>query len=242
MKYERENLQEGVEILKAWIESSRATVLLTGAGMDTESNIPDFRSRDGWWRKYDPRALASIDNLHNNYPLFKEFYSMRIRLLEDIKPHRGHYILADLEEKGLIKTIATQNVSGLHFMAGSKNVYELHGNIQTVSCNNCGKEGQIKDFLEGKNCSKCGNLLRPNVVLFGEGLPMEAWTLAEKDIRNSDLLIVLGTSLEVSPVNQLPLIAGGKTVLINKEDVGRNYDFDMRLIGKAGEILEGLEI
>ena len=240
MIYAEDNIQEAVEKLKIWMAESNYTVVLTGAGMDTESNIPDFRGRDGWWKQYDPRILASIDNFHRDYPLFQEFYSMRIKLLEGIKPHSGHYILAELENKGLIDSVATQNVSKLHFLAGSKNVYELHGNIQTVSCNNCRSRGKVEEFLEGKNCSKCGKLLRPNVVLFGEGLPMEAWTLAEKDIRNSDLLIVLGTSLEVSPVNQLPLIAGGKTVLINNEDVGRNYDFDMRLIGSAGEILEGL--
>lgn len=235
------DIKKGAEILITGMKESEGTVVLTGAGMDTESNIPDFRGKDGWWRNIDPRTVASIDTFYKNYSLFHEFYSMRIKLLENIKPHEGHYILAEFQDKGLINSIATQNVSGLHRIAGSKKVYELHGNIQTVICNHCGHKVDLVDFLDKNNCDFCGNrTLRPNVVLFGEALPKSAWVLAESDIRKCDLLIIIGTSLEVYPVNQLPLFSKGKIVLINNEDINTNYGFDLKLIGKAKEVLKEL--
>ena len=241
MLFKDKDIKKGAEILITCMKESEGTVVLTGAGMDTESNIPDFRGKDGWWRNIDPRTVASIDTFYKNYSLFHEFYSMRIKLLENIKPHEGHYILAEFQDKGLINSIATQNVSGLHRIAGSKNVYELHGNIQTVRCNHCGHKAGLVDFLDKNNCDICGkSTLRPNVVLFGEALPKNAWVLAESDIRKCDLLIIIGTSLEVYPVNQLPLFSNGKIVLINNEDINTNYGFDLKLIGKAKEILKEL--
>src|SRR5699024_5408448 len=130
--------------------------------------------------------------------------------------HGGHYILADFEEKGIIKSIATQNISNLHNKAGSKNVNQLHGNIKGIRCNDCNHESSVDDFFNHKKCTSCGSsILRPNVVLFGEALPVDPWVSAQYYIKSSDLLIVLGTSLEVSPVNQLPLLTDGKRVLIN---------------------------
>lgn len=240
--FKGDSINKGVRILANMIKDSESTVILTGAGMDTESNIPDFRGRDGWWKNIDPRQVASIYTFDRDYPLFHEFYSMRIKILEGVEPHEGHYILADLEKKGLIDSIATQNVSGLHSRAGSNNVYELHGNIRTIRCNQCNNEGKLEDFLAGKDCSFCNNkALRPNVVLFGEALPMDAWSRAEEDIKKSQLLIIIGTSLEVYPVSYLPILTKGKIVLINNEDVNANYEFDIKLIGKAGEILKELD-
>lgn len=235
------DIKKGAEALASLIKKSESTVVLTGAGMDTESNIPDFRSKSGWWKKIDPSTVASVATLQQNYPLFHEFYSMRIKMLEDVKPHKGHHILADLEQKGLIKSIATQNVSGLHRQAGSETVYELHGSITTIRCNYCNHRAELKDFLAKKDCNVCGkSALRPNVILFGEYLPQEAWSLAENDIRQCDLLIVIGTSLKVSPVNQLPMLAPGKVALINNEDISSGYKFDLKIIGKAKEVLEEL--
>lgn len=239
--FKGEDIRKGVVLLDELMGKSMSTVVFTGAGMDTESNIPDFRGKDGWWKNIDPRLVASIDTFHENYTLFQEFYSMRLKLLEDIKPHEGHYVLADLQKRGIIKSIVTQNVAGLHQIAGSKKVYELHGSIKTVRCNNCNHDAKLEDFLNKKSCTLCGkNLLRPDVVLFGEALPSKAWALAEKDINNCDLLIVIGTSLEVYPANQFPRLAKGKTVLINYEDIGFDYEFDIKLIGKAKEVLEEL--
>ncbi|NBG88198.1 NAD-dependent deacylase [Isachenkonia alkalipeptolytica] len=222
------------------LKNSKHVVVLTGAGMDTESNIPDFRGKDGWWKNMDPRTVASIDTLQENYSLFHEFYSMRLKMLEGVKPHKGHFILAELESRGMIEGIATQNVAGLHAMAGSRRVYELHGNIRSIRCNNCHREAGLKNFLNKEKCNFCGGALRPGVVLFGEMLPNEAWDSAMSAIERSDLLVVIGTSLEVYPVNQLPMMTRGKTVLINNEDRGGSGMFDLKIIGKAREVLEEL--
>ena len=127
--YKDDAIQEGIKALAGLMKESNYSVVLTGAGMDTESNIPDFRGKDGLWRKIDPRLVASVDTLEENYSMFREFYIERINRLKGVNPHEGHYILAEFEEKGIIKSIATQNVSALHELAGSKNVNELHGNI-----------------------------------------------------------------------------------------------------------------
>lgn len=234
-------MDKNIKELASIIKNSRNTVVMTGAGMDTESNIPDFRSQDGIWRKVDPRTVATIDALYANYPLFREFYSERIKNLESISPHEGHYVLAELEEKGYIRSIATQNISGLHAMAGSKNIYELHGNIRDIICNNCKEAATIDEFLENKNCKNCGKEeLRPGVVLFGETLPTTILQNAILDIESSDVLIVIGTSLEVYPVNQFPYMTRGKTIYINMEDA-RGYNFDLKVMGKAKEILVQLK-
>jgi len=238
--FQGEDLKLGVKKLADMMKKYTYTVVLTGAGMDTESNIPDFRGKNGLWKNINPILVASIDSLKRNYELFHEFYSTRIKKLEHVKPHEGHYILADLERRGIIKSIATQNVSGLHHMAGSKRVYELHGNIKRIICNKCKEEASLDDFLNKEKCSFCGGLLRPAVVLFGEALPMDIWSLAESDIGRCDLLIVIGTSLEVYPVNQFPKMAGGKTVLINNEDLNYDHKFDLKLIGRAKEVLQEL--
>lgn len=225
------------------IKQSNYLVVFTGAGMDTESNVPDFRGKDGWWKNIDPMTVANIDTFYENYSLFHEFYSMRIKLLENSAPHRGHYILAEWEEQGLLKSIATQNVSRFHALAGSQNISELHGNIRSFKCNNCNETADQIEFLEKRNCKSCGEKsLRPRVTLFGEPLPENDWNMALREIENSDLLIVIGSSLAVSPVNQMPNIAGGKTVYINDEIKQRVHDFDCIVKGKAGEVLEELTI
>lgn len=116
-----------IKLLANWITDSDSVVVLTGAGMSTESGIPDFRSKKGWWREIDPTTVSTTEAFHNQYELFHEFYSMRMKDIENFKPHQGHYILSKWEEKGLIQTVATQNVDGFHKLAGSRNVYELHG-------------------------------------------------------------------------------------------------------------------
>lgn len=232
-----DSMRNEIEKLANIIKDSKCLVVMTGAGMDTESNIPDFRSQNGLWYKVDPAKVATVEAMYQNYLLFHEFYSARIKNMENVVPHKGHYVLAELEKKGYLKSIATQNISGLHTRAGSKNVYELHGNIRRIKCNECGTRHTIEDFLDKKNCNKCGkNFLRPEIVLFGEMLPNNIWDRAIRDVENSDVFIIIGTSLQVSPVNQMPYIAKGKTIYINMEKA-RGYNFDLEIIGKAGEIL-----
>lgn len=227
------------ETLAEWIKQSNRTVVLTGAGMSTESGIPDFRSSTGIWQKIDPRLVASTESLKNHYELFREFYQQRIIGLDNCKPNNGHNILVDFEKRGLITLIATQNVDQLHQQAGSRNVAELHGNIITSRCQKCSKQHAKEQFLNNSNCTYCSGKLRPNVVLFGETLPADAWDLALNEIQRSELVIVIGTSLEVYPVNQLPSMSKSKLVYINREqtDSSGHYQFDMVLKGSAGKIL-----
>ena len=226
-----------IESLAEWIKQSGFTVVLTGAGMSTESGLPDFRSKSGWWKNFDPTTLATVDAMETNYPLFHEFYCMRLKTLAECSPHRGHFILADWERKGLVQSIATQNVDGFHRAAGSSKVYELHGSLKSIRCSGCGRPGTVEGFLGKTDCRSCGGRLRPGVVLFGEMLPQHSWNGALRYIEKADLVIVIGTSLQVYPANQLPSITGGRTAYINYEVQGGGSGFDMVIQGKAGEIL-----
>lgn len=225
------------EQLKKLLETSKYTVVLTGAGMSTESGVPDFRSQSGWWQQIDPRTVATTEALTNNYPLFHQFYVARMEALQLAAPHEGHFILADWQKRGLVTHLATQNVDGFHSQAGSINVDELHGSIRTVRCEHCGKSASLESFFEMEKCA-CGGKLRPNVVLFGETLPQKSWNHTLSHMEAAELVIVIGTSLEVYPVNQLPLMTRGKSVYINLT-IG-NADFDLMIIGKVGEVLRGV--
>ncbi|RUL50896.1 SIR2 family NAD-dependent protein deacylase [Lysinibacillus antri] len=224
-----------------WLKTSQKTVVLTGAGMSTESGIPDFRSSSGWWKNIDPHTVATVTALENKYDLFHEFYSMRLTGLEQCQPHDGHYILADWEKRGFIHSIATQNVDGFHTKAGNKHVQELHGSIQTFRCHQCNESSTKEAFIQKETCQECGGVLRPNVVLFGEALPEESWTITLKNIQQADLVIVIGTSLEVYPVNQLPTMTKGKTVYINKDANPNAAYFDLIIEGKAKETLQHMQ-
>ncbi len=223
--------------LASWMKQSKYTVVLTGAGMSTESGIPDFRSENGWWRRIDPRSVATKEVLYADYTLFHEFYSMRIRGLTCCKPHKGYYILAQWEKNNIINSIATQNVDRFHQIAGNHKVYELHGCIRTIRCDSCGTAHAMGDFLDGSGCTGCGGRLRPDVVLFGEALPRDTWEKAMTDIERAELVIVIGTSLQVYPVNQLPFMTRGRIAYINNEIGGDSHQFDLFIKGKAGDIL-----
>ncbi len=234
---EKQGDSSRIKTLATWLQHSKYTTILTGAGMSTESNIPDFRSKDGWWKNIDPRTVATTEALKHNYNLFHEFYSMRLKSLEECAPHKGHKILAEWEQKGLIQAICTQNVDGFHTAAGSQNVYELHGSIHNIRCTTCSKPATIEHFLAKEGCSQCSGKLRPGVVLFGEMLPEESWSASLSHIRKSDLVIVIGTSLEVYPASQLPQMTRGKTVYINMEVDSHRNDFDLIIKDRAGEVL-----
>lgn len=231
----------GISKLSEWLMKSQKTVVLTGAGMSTESGIPDFRSASGWWQNIDPRTVATVEALEQNYPLFHEFYKMRIENLEKVAPHKGHEILAEWERQGLVSLVATQNVDGFHQLAGSQNVEELHGSIRTIRCHRCGKQAKMAAFLEKENCS-CSGKLRPNVVLFGENLPQDSWQKSMCAIEAAELVIVIGTSLEVYPVNQLPSMTNGKTVYINLDTAKQMTQFDLTIQGKVKEVLRQVKL
>ena len=208
-------------MIENWLEKSKHVVVFTGAGMSTESGLPDFRSANqGIWQQKDPSQVASVQALNSNVDEFIEFYRKRVLGVKEYSPHRGHYILAEWEKAGRLHSIITQNVDGFHQQAGSQKVAELHGTLQKVHCQSCGSSFSSEEFLDGSYRCKCGGILRPSVVLFGEMLPEQPFEMAFDESSRADLFIVLGSSLSVSPANQFPLIAkehGAKLVIVNQE-------------------------
>ena len=235
-----------MEIAK-WIKDSTYTVIFTGAGMSTESGLPDFRSNGkGLWKKKGPTRIASTEALNQNVKEFFDFYRERVVGVKEHRPHKGHQILAKWEEEGLVKSIITQNVDGFHQEAGSLRVAELHGTLQKVHCQSCGTEYGSEMYLEKTYaCKACGGKLRPSVILFGEMLPEEPFLMAEEESIRADLFIVIGSSLSVTPANQFPLIAkqhGAKLVIVNMEPTGFDLYADLVINRKkAGEFLEEVD-
>lgn len=210
-----------VEQLVSLIKQSKQMVVFTGAGMSTESGLPDFRSKDsGLWERFDPTELATVDALIHRKEQFLAFYTYRLEALLKVKPHEGHYILAEWERLGLLDAIITQNVDGFHHEAGNRNVFELHGSFRHFHCQQSNEVYSQVDFLQGHTTCVCGGTIRPNIVLFGESLPAQAFRVAEQKSEQADLFIVLGSSLTVSPANIFPMIAvenGAKLVIINHD-------------------------
>ncbi len=207
------------ELISLW-RQAKHVVILSGAGMSTESGLPDFRGPNGLWKGKAAIDLASINALLENPQEFYDFYRQRLLNLSQAKPNRGHDILARLEKQGHVKSVLTQNIDGLHQKAGSENVLELHGNLREAICIRCGRKESI-DILEKENiplCPVCQGYLKPGVVLFGESLPEQEFRQAVAESYRADLFIVLGSSLEVGPVNMLPKLAietGSYLAIIN---------------------------
>jgi NAD-dependent deacetylase len=233
-------------MLAQWLKTSRYTVVLTGAGMSTESGLPDFRSaQTGLWNKKNPQQLASTYALKHHREEFIAFYQYRIRTLHQCKPHAGHIILSEWEKRGIVQNIITQNVDGFHQQAGSKNVIELHGSLRTIHCQSCHKVYASDMYINEEFYCACGGFLRPSVVLFGESLPSDAIEKAWSAAQKAELLIVLGSSLQVSPANQLPLLAkrnGAKLVIVNMEPTELDEWADLVIHHrKIGEVLKELD-
>lgn len=221
-------------------------VVFTGAGMSTESGLPDFRSaKDGLWRKKDPAALASTEALNNNVEAFTQFYRERVLGVKEYGPHKGHEILAKWEKAGKIKAIITQNVDGFHQLAGNKHVAELHGTLQKLHCEECGKVYDSNEYVKEAFYCTCSGILRPSIVLFGESLPEDAFTAALEEAEKADLFIVLGSSLTVTPANQFPMLAkenGAKLVIVNQDATPLDQYADLVIQDKKiGELLKELD-
>jgi len=210
-----------MEQLSQLIKNANHTIVFTGAGMSTESGLPDFRSKDrGLWEKFNPDELANVNALHNNREEFSNFYRYRLGEIDKYQPHEGHYILGEWEKKGLIHGIITQNVDGFHSDAGNENVMQLHGSFRSLHCHICQQQYERQTYLDGKYICDCGGTIRPGIVLFGESLPEETFRQAEVEANQSDLFIVLGSSLSVTPANMFPLVAkqsGAKLIIVNRE-------------------------
>lgn len=233
-------MNDPIALLAKALQESPSTVVFTGAGMSTESGLPDFRSQQGLWKQYRPEELASTDALNRNFENFAAFYRQRMETLGEVRPNSGHLTLAEWERKGLVSAIVTQNVDGLHQAAGSKAVHELHGTLRMVRCQSCGREFPAELFSSETVCGQCGGKLRPAVVLFGEMLPER--TLAEAtDLASScSLFLVLGSSLAVSPANLLPERAkrhGAWLFIVNNTPTHLDFIADGVIRNSIGDVL-----
>ena len=225
------------------LKDSRKIVFVTGAGISQESGIPTFRGKDGYWRKYDPMKLASIDAFYDDPKLVWEWYEDRRKNILDVKPNEGHFAISQMEEfKDVV--ILTQNIDGLHQRSGSTNVLELHGSIIRIKCTVCDFTDNITENFEPlpPKC-KCGSILRPDVVWFGESLPQNIWQSAIKEASICDVMIVVGTSLVVSPANTLPVYAkqnGATLIEVNPEETVMSHDMDLSIHATSVEVLPKL--
>src|SRR5206468_12960947 len=228
------------------IRAHQPCVVLTGAGISTESGIPDFRSPTGIWAQYDPMEYATISAFRRDPVKVWEFYALRFRVLTEAEPNPGHLALAELERRGLVRAVVTQNIDGLHQRAGSEDVVEVHGSIRTASCPACGErvplEHVVAAFEEAPAppCPACGEILKPDVVMFGELLPDGAMERASELARDAGVLLVVGSTLEVYPVAALPedtLAAGGALAIVNRGPTPYDGRATVTVDGSAGTTL-----
>lgn len=221
----KKNIECAVEIIR----NSERAVVLSGAGVSTPSGIPDFRSTEGGlWTRYDPFEVASLIAFRHHPDKFYDWIRPLAVEMRKAEPNVAHYSLAKLDQAGYLKTTITQNIDGLHQRAGSRHVIEVHGSLETMTCVDCYSSVNARDFIdpylekrELPHCPVCGGILKPDVVLFGEQLPVHSWLQAQKTCKKSDLMIVAGSSLEVLPVAGLPmrvLESGGRLIVINQSD------------------------
>lgn len=238
-------MDQNVEMLKAWARESGNIVFFGGAGVSTESGIPDFRSTDGLYHQqydYPPEEILSHTFFLRNPGEFFRFYRAKMLCL-DAKPNAAHRKLAQWEQEGKLKAIVTQNIDGLHQAAGSKKVFELHGSVLRNTCMRCGRfyDAQLILRSEGVPHCDCGGIIKPDVVLYEEGLDQRTLQGAVDVIADADMLIVGGTSLAVYPAAGLvDFYAGNRLVLINRDETPLDGRADLVLHGKIGEIMAQL--
>lgn len=237
-----------IDQLKKWVAERDNIVFFGGAGVSTESGIPDFRSVDGLYNqqwKYPPETILS-HSFFERYP--EEYYRFhRAKLVIDgVKPNRAHLRLAELEREGKLRAVITQNIDGLHQAAGSKNVLELHGSVHRNYCRKCGKEFDAEYILNSKGvpvCDSCGGQIKPDVVLYEEGLNQQTLEDAVYYISHADMLIIGGTSLAVYPAAGLiDYYRGNKLVLINKSTTSMDSRADLLIQAGLGEVFGQIEV
>lgn len=239
-----------IDTLQKWISESNNIVFFGGAGVSTESGVPDFRSVDGLYnQKYDypPETILSHTFFRRKPEEFFKFYRDKL-LIEGVNPNKAHKKLAELEEAGKLKAVITQNIDGLHQAAGSKEVMELHGSVLRNYCEQCGEfydEKYIKDPSNGAvpKCKKCGGSVKPDVVLYEEGLDSMIMSKSINYIANADVLIIGGTSLAVYPAAGLiDYYRGSKLVLINMQSTPMDARADLVIHDKIGEVLGSINV
>lgn len=238
-----QKLSERVDLLEQWIKESDNVVFFGGAGVSTESGIPDFRSVDGLYNQqydYPPETIISHSFYRKNPEEFYRFYKNKM-LFPDAQPNAAHKALAKLEQQGKVRAVITQNIDGLHQAAGSKEVLELHGSVHRNYCTRCGKFFGLSDILgmNGVPRCECGGIIKPDVVLYEEGLDQETLQKAVRYIQNAEILIIGGTSLTVYPAAGLiDYYRGKKLVLINKTATPMDERADLVISAPIGEVFE----
>jgi NAD-dependent deacetylase len=217
-------MQEHIEQASNLIANAQRVVVLTGAGISTPSGVPDFRSDQGIWQHYDPFEIASVASFRRDPLRFFAWFRPLLQRMLAAQPNPAHQALAHLEQRGRLQAVITQNIDGLHQAAGSREVFELHGHLRTATCLGCETQIAATKLLpaieKGKllRCT-CGDTYKPDVVLFDELLPRGMFWLAQRAMDSADLIVIAGTSLEVSPVCEMPLTAlrrGAKLVIMNR--------------------------
>lgn len=245
-------LEEKIENFQKIYDNSDSIVFFGGAGVSTESGIPDFRSQDGLYSqqwKYPPETIISRSFFDANPVEFYRFYREKL-IIKNIEPNTAHFQLAKMEEKGKLKAVVTQNIDGLHQKAGSRNVFELHGSTLRNFCMDCGAEYGIDFIAESENspdklprCAKCGGLVKPDVVLYEESLDQNVINGAVNAIKNADTLIIGGTSLVVYPAASLiDYFRGKNIVLINKSATAGDARANLVIHESIGKVLGMLKI
>lgn len=228
------------------IKNLSKCVILTGAGISAESGVPTFRGKDGLWGKLRPEELATMDAFMANPKLVWEWYNWRRQLVSEVQPNPGHYAIVDLQNLFDDFTMITQNVDGLHQVAGSVDVLELHGSIMRNKCVDCERPFETEAPIDPDNipvCRECGGKIRPDIVWFGEMLPSETIQKAFDKAEQAEIFFSIGTSAIVQPAASLPLTAkqyGATVVEINPEETPLTPLADFYLKGASGEILPGL--
>jgi NAD-dependent deacetylase len=235
-----------VSELAELIRRRQPCVALTGAGASTESGIPDFRSPTGIWARFDPFEYGAIEAVRADPRKVWSFYKPRVAMLAEAEPNPTHLALAELERLGFLEAVVTQNIDLLHERAGSQEVVEVHGSIRSSTCPGCGERYPLERVLEllaeadAPACGACGEILKPDVVFFGELLPAGAIDRAFELARRARLLLVVGSTLEVHPVAGLPLetiAAGGELAIVNRGPTALDDRAALRIDGSAGEVL-----
>lgn len=241
-------IEEHISLAAQWIRSANYVVAFTGAGISTPSGIPDFRSESsGLWQQADPMTVASIFGFRQNPQAFYDWVRPLAEVTLQAQPNAAHLALTDLEKMGKLKSIITQNIDMLHTRAGNQTVYELHGHMREATCIQCFKvypaQSALESFFQDNQvprCPSCRGVLKPNVILFGEQLPYKELQNAQNDAKACDVMIVVGSSLEVAPASDLPVIAqrtGAKVIIINLDETFFDKRADLVIKGDAADIL-----
>lgn len=240
-------MQDKTAVLQEWIAGSNNVVFFGGAGVSTESGIPDFRSVDGLYNQeydYPPETIISHTFFMNRTEEFYRFYKKKMLML-DAKPNMAHTRLAQWEKSGHVRAVITQNIDGLHQMAGSKEVLELHGSVHRNYCQKCGKfyDAKYIKTADGIPHCTCGGIIKPDVVLYEEGLDNETMMKSIRYIASADVLIIGGTSLVVYPAAGLiDYFRGNKLVVINKSTTSRDKNADLVIDDSIGKVFESIHI